>query len=57
MVYNDDNIEVKTLLKIEKNTDLQVGPDSESMKGSLLVHQGTGPLKFELNKFNYEKKK
>lgn len=51
LVYNDDNVEVKTLLKIEKNTDLQVGPDSESMKGSLLVHQGTGPLKFELNKY------
>lgn len=51
ITYNTDNIEIKTLLKINDRNDLQVGDDSESLKGSLLVHQGTGPLKFELNKY------
>lgn len=51
LVYNDDNIECKTLLKILDRDGLQIGDDSENLKGALLVHQGTGPLKFELNSY------
>jgi len=49
--YNDDNILVKTLLKLEERDLLQIGDDSESLKGAILVHQGIGPLKFELNTY------
>ncbi len=51
LVYNEDNIEVNTLLHISDAANLKIGDDSDSLKGSLLVHQGSGPLKFELNKY------
>lgn len=51
VIYNEDNIECKTLLKIAERDGLQIGDDAANLKGALLVHQGNGPLKFELNKY------
>ena len=51
LVYNQDNIEVNTLLKINDRSNFQIGDDSEALKGAILVHQGIGPLKFELNTY------
>jgi hypothetical protein len=51
ITYNSDNVEVNTLLKIKNRSDFQIGDASAALKGALLVHQGIGPLKFELNKY------
>lgn len=32
-------------------TELQVGPDIPALSGSFLVHQGTGPMKYQINDF------
>lgn len=51
LVYNDDNITCDTLLHITNPEDFKIGQDSAALKGALLVHQGEGPLKFELNTY------
>lgn len=51
LVYNVDHVLCKTLLMTENRDGLQIGPDSPSLKGAILVHQGQGPLAFELNSY------
>ena len=51
LLYSEDNILCKTLLRIQDRDGLQIGENSEALKGAILVHQGSGPLAFELNNY------